>query len=390
MPVEGFINIEFDSDPVVMREEIYDLVREQFPEWNPAKAVLDKWIIDGCSAIAADLGDIAGVVPKGILEQFGQSIFNIPPLEGEPATAEVTLKIKDVAGYPTIAAGTQMMFTLPDGNKVAFRTRTPTEVPVGKNEIKNVIIEAVEPGAEANQLVGNPQMLDSVSYVTEVIQTTANTKGGRDAETPDEYLDRLTSELELLSTAPIIPSDYEKLARKFGMFRAVAIDGYNPEGETEGNERMVAVAAVDEEGEGWTAEKKAEYKAEAEAKREVNFIVNVMDPTYNKIDVKVEVQTLPGFDKVAVKLQVEEALRNYLDPANWANTQEEPRTWRQNTVVRKNELIWLINTVQGVDFIIGDVELAEHGKALEAKDVALKGKAALTRPETLTITVVEP
>lgn len=388
--IEGFINIEFDSDPVVLREEVYDLIREQFPEWNPAKAVLDKWIIDGCSAIGADLGDIAGVVPKEILREFGQSIFNIPTLEAEPAIATVTFNIKDALGYPTIKAGTQMMLTKPDGNKIGFRTRVDVEVPVGKTKIEGVVIEAIEPGAEANQLKGNPEMLDSVSYVTSVTQTSENTKGGRDAETPDEYLDRLTSELELLSTSPIVPEDYEKLARKFGMFRAVAIDGYNPADKSENNERMVAVAAVDEEGEGWTAEKKAEYQKEAEARREVNFIVNTMDPVYNEIDVEVEVQTLPGFDKATVKLQVEEALNSYLASRNWANTADQPRLWRQNTIVRKTELIWLINTVQGVDFIVGDVKLAKHGNVLKAEDVALEGKAALTRPKTMTVTAVEP
>lgn len=387
--LEGFINIEFDSDPVRLREEVYDLIKEQFPEWDPAKAVLDKWIIDGCAIIGADLGDVAGVVPKEILREFGSTIFNIPALEAEAAVATITFLIKDKAGYPTIPAGTQMMFTKADGNKVAFRTREAVEVPVGKNKVEGVVVEAIEPGVEANQLSVDPEMLDSLSYITGVEQTSENTKGGRDAETPDEYLDRLTSEFELLSTSPIVPEDYEKLARRFGMFRAVAIDNYNPEDKSEGNERMIAVAAVDSEGEGWTAEKKAEYKKEAEEKRETNFIVNTMDPVYNEIDVEVEVQALPGFDKAAVKLQVEEALRSYLDPANWANTSDQPRLWRQNTIVRQTELIWLINTVQGVDFIVGTVKLAKHGNPLKAEDVALEGKAALTKPKTMTVTAVE-
>lgn len=388
--IEGFVNIEFDSDPVVLREEIYELIQQQFPEWDPIKAVLDKWIVDGCSAIGADLGDLAGVVPKEILREFGSTIFNIPSLEAVAAVATVTLNIKDAAGYPTIAAGTQMMMTLPDGNKVAFRTKEAVEVPVGKVKIENVIIEAIVPGAEANQLTEDPEMLDSVSYITSVEQTTTNTKGGRDEETPDAYLDRLTTEFELLSTAPITAEDYEKLARRFGMYRAVAVDNYDPIAETEGNERMVAVAMVDEEGEGATAEKKEEYQDEAESLREVNFIVNTMDPVYTEIDVEVEVQTLPGFAKALVKEQVEEALKRYLDPANWANTSDQPRLWRQNTIVRQTELIWLVNNVQGVDFIVGTVKLAKHTLPLEAKDVALTGKAALTKPKEMKVTAVEP
>jgi hypothetical protein len=387
---EGFINIEVQSDPAALQQEVYELIQTMFPEWDPAKAVLDKWIIDGCSFIGADLADIAGFVPEEILRQFGLTIFKIPVLPAEAASATVTIFIQDALGYPTIKAGTQMMFTLPDGNKVAFRTREDVEVPVGVNELKGVIIEAIVPGAEANQLKEDPQMLDSISYISTVQQTSANTSGGADAETPSDYLDRLTVELELLSTSPITPGDYEKLARRFGMYRAVAIDGWDPIGETEGNERMVAVAAIDEEGEGWSAKKKEEYEAEVEALREVNFVINAIDPVYNEINVKAEVQTLPGFDKVAVKEAVEEALKSYLAAKNWANTNGEPRQWRQNTIVRQSELIWLINTVQGVDFIVGNVELSKGAGKLETKDVALTGKAALTKPKTLTIAAVEP
>lgn len=388
---EGFINIEVESDPNVLSQSVYEQIQEQFPEWDPSKAVLDKWIIDGCALIGADLGDIAGVVPEEILRQFGETIYKVPALAAEPAVAKITIVIQDNKGYPTIKAGTQMMFTKPDGNKIAFKTQADVEVPVGKTEIKEVGIEALEPesGVEGNQLKENPQLLDSVSYIKELKQTTANTSGGRDAETPDEYLDRLSVVLELLSPAPILPSDYEKLARGFGMFRAVAIDGWDPVGATENNERMVAVAAVDEEGEGWTAKQKEEYKAEAEAKREVNFVVNTIDPTYNEINVKVEVVALPGFDKEVVKAQVEEALKNYLAARNWANNDGEPRAWRQNTIVRKNELIWLINTVQGVDFIEGDVELSKGAEPLAKVDVALEGKAALTKPKTITVVAVE-
>jgi hypothetical protein len=386
---EGFINIAIESDPDVLRQSVYERIQEQFPEWNPAKAVLDKWIIDGCALIGADLGDVAGVVPEEILRQFGETIYKIPALLAEPAVGVITIKIQDGKGYPTIKAGTQMMFVKPDGNKVAFRTQVDVEVPVGMSEVKEVPIESIEPGTEQNQLSDDPHLLDSVSYVTELIQTSANTSGGKDAETPEEYLDRLTVELELLSTAPIVPKDYEKLARRVGMYRAVAIDGWDPVAETEGNERMISVAMVDEEGEGATAKKKEEYEAEVESKREVNFVIHVIDPTYNEINVQVEAVALPGFDKDIVKEQIESALDNYLAARNSGNSPGEPRSWRQNTVVRKNELIWLINTVQGVDYIVGDVKLSKGVGALKAEDVPLTGKAALTKPKTLTVTVVE-
>jgi len=385
---EGFINIEIESDPDVLRRTVYERIQEQFPEWNPAKAVLDKWIIDGCALIGADLGDIAGVVPGEILRQFGETIYKVPALLAEPAVGKITIVVQDNKGYPTIKAGTQMMFTKPDGNKAAFRTQANVEVPVGVTEIKEVSIESIEPGADQNQLAEDPQLLDSVSYIKELIQTSANTSGGRDAETPEEYLDRLTVELELLSTAPILPSDYEKLSRRVGMYRAVAIDGWDPITEEDEQERMVSVAAVDEEGEAWTEKKKEEYKAEAESKREVNFIVHVIDPDYNPIKVKVKARGLPGFSEEQIQEQIEIALENFLAKRNWANTRGEPRTWRQNTVVRYFDVVALIENVQAVDYI-ELLEVGKEGGAFGKVDIALEGKAALTEPGVLTVEAVE-
>ena len=135
---EGFINIEVESDPDILRQGVYEAIQEQFEEWDPAKAELDKFIIDGCSLMAADLGDVAGVVPEEILRQFGETIYKIPALSAEPATAKITIKVKDTAGYPTIVAGTKVTFTKPDGNKIAFRVQKDVEVPVGVSEIKKV------------------------------------------------------------------------------------------------------------------------------------------------------------------------------------------------------------------------------------------------------------
>jgi len=113
-----------------------------------------------------------------------------------------------------------------------------------------------------------------------------------------------------------------------------------------------------------------------------------MDPTYNEINTEVEVQALPGFNKAKVKELLEEAIDQYWAPKNWGNTTAEPRLWRQNTVARKTEVIWLVNNVAGVDFIVGDVKLSKGAGPLEAKDVDLQGKAALTKPKETKVTVV--
>jgi hypothetical protein len=384
-----FIDIAVETDPDALKQTLYELIQEQFPEWDPSKASLDKWIVDGTALIGADLGGLTVSVGKELFRQFGLTILAFPPLEAEPATGTVTINVIDTAGY-TIPAGYQMTIEESGSNKIAFRTKADAVVTAGQTKVEGVQIEAVVDGTEANDLTEDPKPLDSITFIKTIEQTSVETSGGVDEETPDEYLDRLATELQLLTTTPIIPSDFEKLARQIpGVYRAVAIDMYDSDKSEENKERNVSVAMVDVDGVGANAERKAEYKALAEEKREVNFEVHVMDPTYTEIDVEVEVVTLPGFSPAQVKAAVEEALQNYLDPSNWGNTQENPRLWRQNTTVRQTELIWLMNNVPGVDYVKGTLKLAKHGSTLEGKDVTLTGKAALTKPKTLTVKAVE-
>lgn len=100
-----------------------------------------------------------------------------------------------------------------------------------------------------------------------------------------------------------------------------------------------------------------------------NLGVRVIDPTLTNVNVTATVRALPGFDPVFVRSDIETVLRGYLSAAEWP--------W--SGTVRRNELIALIDTVLGVDFV--------ESIAAPAADVILTGVAPLATAGTVTITV---
>jgi phage-related baseplate assembly protein len=75
--------------------------------------------------------------------------------------------------------------------------------------------------------------------------------------------------------------------------------------------------------------------------REVNFVVNIIDPTITTVDVTATIKVLDTYNTDDVIAAVEAALQNYLTPATWS--------WA--SVLRYNELIALISNVPGVDYV---------------------------------------
>jgi hypothetical protein len=76
-------------------------------------------------------------------------------------------------------------------------------------------------------LTGPMQTIDPLAFITSVEATTTS-QGGVDPETTQAYMARLVQDLQLMTPRPILPKDFAALSQSFaGVFRAVAIDGYN-------------------------------------------------------------------------------------------------------------------------------------------------------------------
>lgn len=390
MPDEGYIEPEIVTDAEDLAARIYAYIEAAVPGWTPAPGNLETILAEAFSSVAADTRDMAVQVPPAIFRTFGAELVGIAPEDAAAATATSTWTMIDTSGY-TIPAGTQVEIAGPAGG-VAFVTVDDVVVPPGSatTSAGEVVLEAVEEGADANGLSSTPSLIDTLAYV-DSIALVGSTSGGVTAETTDDYLDRLSRELRLMTPRPILPADFAVLARRVdGVERAVAIDGLDPTGPTEDNERTVAVAVIDENGNTVSAGVKDDVEELLEAMREVNFVVHVMDPTYTTVDVETTVVALDGYDLGDLQTAIEAAIVEYLDPGNWGRPnyreQDSDPEWTNATVVRLFEVAEVINRVDGVDYVD---DLTLNGTSA---DVTLSGYVALPTldPATPTVTVNAP
>jgi hypothetical protein len=254
-------------------------------------------------------------------------------------------------------------------------------------------ITASLPGAAASGLGGASQpveLIDILDFVLTVTMVQA-TSGGVDDETDQAYLNRLSEQLSLLTLTPVLAVDFAKLAKNVPpVYRAVALDNFNPADNTYTNERMVGVCCIDINGNPLSAPAKANVDAYLQSLRETNFIVNVFDPTYTIVAVTTQVHCLPGFTPASVIAEVQAALVRYLNPATWGqpiggDTSSSPQDWTNTKVVRKYEVSQVINSVGGVDYIM-TLTLGIPPAGLTEADVTLLGQVCLPTAGTMTVT----
>ena len=381
----GYIALPIEQDWQTLAEQAYAYIADNIAGWEPAPGNLDVLIIDAIAQQAAELTESAATVPPAIFRYFGQALVGITPQDPTAATGTATITVTDDAGY-TIDAGYTVGLVDSDDNLVAFETTSETEIAEG-DTTASVTFTALEAGAAYTGLSGGAEVIDQLSEIESVVFTSTTT-GGSDGETDDEYLNRLSDALQLLSTAPILPADFARLAeQQTGVERAVAINLYNADTDTAGEDRCVTVALCDTGGEPVSSETKTAVLADLQAKREVNFQVFVVDPDYTEIDVEVEATALEGWDTDDVQERTLSALTSYLSPASWGQRPAgtaQSATWTNRTVVRYLEVAEAINRVDGLDFI---TLLEVDGATAE---VSLSGIAPLTRPGTITVTIDAP
>lgn len=383
-----YITYPLETDPDVLVNDAYDYIKDKFPEWVPSEANFETWLLEAVSNMAADLRDIASAVPLAIFKYYGETIIGLPPIDAASASVDSTWTMVDNAGY-TIEAGTLVGIPATGDELIAFEVSDDVTVDPGSTVTATgeVTLRAVETGADGSGLTGTPDLIDSLNFV-QSIALEGTTAGGVDEEEDTDYVARLVDDLRLLAPRPILPNDFTIFAREIaGVHRATSVDGYNPGDSSYNNDKMIAIAVIDETGAACGSGIKAEVDADLQARREVNFIVNVMDPTYTDIDVNFAGKCYPEFDPQEVEDDAIAAVTSYLSPANWGvpTTQgSDPLAWYNDTKVRFLELAEVLNRVEGFWYI---TSLTVQGAGT---DVTLTGAIPLPQPDAITGAVTVP
>jgi uncharacterized phage protein gp47/JayE len=374
-----FVQVPIETDPDAITQIGFDYLVSKIADWEPSDGQLDTWILSANGRQSAELRDIASDVPAAIFRYFGASLVNVQPIDAVPATVNVTFTALDVQGY-TIPAGTAAGIRDTSGVLWAFETQADVIIPAGTTTVTPVTMVATEEGASASNLgaaAAPMEIISALAFLASVTQLGASA-GGTDAEEDEDYLNRLAKELELQSPRPILPGDFATFSRNIaGVGRALAIDGYDAVAGTYNNARTITVAVTDINGVAAGSTVKANVLAALQAAREVNFLIYVIDPTPNTIDVTYDVKMFPGFTAVDVQAAINAALAEYLSPATWGNPPfGDPHTWLQQTKVKVNDLIVVIGNVPGVQDV-NSVSTRPGTGSYATTDITLSGAAPL-------------
>lgn len=370
-----YIDPPIESDPDDLAADAFDYLVSNLPGWVPYDGHLESWLVEALARVVSEAARVASAVPTSIFRYFGESILGVDPVDAEPATASSTWTMVDDAGY-TVPADTVVAYRMAGDHLIGFRVVESVVVPPGDTATAAdaVTLRAVEAGVNGNLPEAGPvELVDGLAYVDSITGTSPS--GGVDGESDSEYLNRLATELELLAPRPILPRDFAVMARRTaGVHRALAIDNYDPDTDTHDNERMVTVAVVDEDGAALDVAVRDDVAADLDARREVNFVVHVIDPTYTTVNVTFTVVVDDGWDTTDVETRTVEVVTAYLDPANWGGGEESPPAWRLSSdTVRYLEVASVIDAVEGVNYV---ETLTVNGGTV---DVDLAGVAPLTQ-----------
>ncbi len=300
-------------------------------------------------------------------------------------------------------------------DSLGFNSLAPLTIDAGTAQ--NVTLTAVQAGVLFNGAGqgGNIQSIQQLSWV-QTMTLVAAASGGNDPEDDQEYLNRVTGVLQLQAPRPITASDYAQMALSFTPFpgtdqqeigRATAVDGYNPVDMTFNNTRMVAVAVTDTNGFALNNDTLYGYPNGTstavvttvpnqnsgwgvagwlENFREINFIVNVINPTYTPIYVTVTVKATDGYDSTSVQLNVQAALLGYLSPASWGLPTPSQSGWQNSITIFQSRLMSVVQNSLGVDHVVdGTLKFDTSATPANTADLVIAGPIALPTSTVLTI-----
>jgi uncharacterized phage protein gp47/JayE len=427
----------YDKSPTDIVAAAKATLQSRIPDWVPANTNVEVMLME---ALAVEIGEtifsinrLPSTMMKVLLALYGVEINS-----GTPATTTLTFTAYDTDGY-AVPAGTEVAILTGTGEYVSFFTDVADAVVQGQTTATIAATANVNTNIANGLPQGTAGELAVALIGIDSVETGSVISNGSLPETEEAWTERGIQRLQRLVDTLVIPSHFTSAALENPLvYRAYTIDNWNSTGYAStytwaGNVVTVTYAGhglasgnhitvdftsggatADAEytvvgitsddvftfaltGSGaagdltfWrlpgedpgnvtvvvrglsgnlTAPQKATLKADLEARANANLVVSVKDPTVTTVAVTTQVAVLDGYIEQTVLDAVDARLTDYLSPLTWA--------W--GGVVRKNELISVIDQVDGVDYV--------STLTLPAADVNI-GEGNLADAGTITVTAV--
>lgn len=304
------------------------------------------------------------------------------------ATASATLvrTAADAAvGARTVTAGTQFNLLGTTGEPVPFELVTDvTFAAADASEACELI--AVQGGTGGN---GLSTVIGPATTVTwfQSLTATGSTSGGEDAETDEAFLDRGADTRPGRAFTIVLPDDLARFLRnQSGVDRVQVINNYDADTSTAGVGGHMTAIPIDADGAALSGGTMTALEAAAQEITNLNGTIHVIAPTDTMIAVVFAGVAETGFDASDVETRAEAAVLDFLDRSAWGLPKSgDVRDWLDVRTVRYQDVITVLNNVQGFDYYTSLTINA--GTA----DVAMTGPGALpSASSTASGTVTAP
>jgi uncharacterized phage protein gp47/JayE len=361
-------------------QEIFDgalaALKSNMPGWVPREGHTEVLLLEAVALEGAEFIVAANRLPGAVLEALLQ-LFGVFKDYGAAPTVTATVKVADTVGH-TIPAGTRMYLTTVDGTGVVTMLVEPPglTIPAGSSQgsislIGDVFTDSVNGAPAGTGLV----LASPMSYV-DSITLNESVADGRDAETDEAWRDRGVQTLARLTSTLVTPRQFVAAAlTRPEVSRAVAVDNTDPtSGAGVGNSPgHITVAVLGDGGASLSAMAKGDVEEMLEDQAIAQLDVHVTDIAIQTVTMTVVVtQSDASLDPAFVLANVEGAIMAYLDPM----------TWQFGLKIYRNELISLVDQVEGVGRVVSVAITGADGNG----DLTLATASTVPRATAVSIT----
>ena len=225
----SYIILPIPRDVSTAEETSFDVMRAQWPDWQPLDGDPVSILLRGAAQLYADVASLATKMGEEGFRFYGRSVPGLLPIDDTPATATVTFTASDTDGPYEIAEDTELSGQGSTGEPVGFRLVAPVTIANGETEATGSV-EALVEGSGGNGITGTAELEEYLDFGTTVITAVFDnpSANGTDAETDGDYLDRLAELERLAEPKPVLTPEFAAMARLLGAYRATAINGLDP------------------------------------------------------------------------------------------------------------------------------------------------------------------
>lgn len=360
----------FDRDAQQIYEDAVANLATYLPEWVPREGHTEVLLLESMALEVAESVFAINRLPGAVVEVMLR-LYGVERDPGTPPVVPVRFTVTDTNGH-TIPAGVRVAVAISSDSSLVFTTDAPLLVTAGS--LTGVVTATGELATSiANNLPASSavELLDSVAVV-DAVALDAPIGGGSDPEDDEAWFTRGMQRFARLAETLVLPRHFIAAAlERPEVTRAFAVDNYNSDAGSgsPGSHAGHITVALYGNGANLSAAQKAEIVAAFDSQAQANLAVHAADPTITTVAVTAEVVGVPGFSVEQVQANVSAALAAYLSPEEWG--------W--SATVYRNELIGLLDRVEGVERVTTITT--------PASDLTLTGVAPLAQLGTTTITV---